>query len=424
MSSETVGLYWKRPPEWERFVRAADEIFPARDSAAGILVELAWNDYRSNDRAIEIVERFLSATEGLSEGGEGKKITRDRFGGSDRTTVRVSKSVKEEMAAFANQSDVPNYMVLRTVVTHYLEGGVLGWVTKQLEKLESRIDFSALRKSAPERRRDETIRALERITGDDEVASFTLAEFDQAIDEGPKTPKTADDHAREKYLPLVLDKLGMTWHPDDDELFEKTDAVDETADVRQKPKALMDERDTELALAIDAAEAADNSNRPIKYEKGDANALGGISYSNAGEYMRRVANWSGYKFDKREEVLKINVDKITDRRVLDILADSSCEWLESAVDLVDDLDIDDPTKAVIVNKIARAQNPEIDEFVDEYEYLLERVTDEDVELVREKLETDEDEQQDEIEAVDERLHQITNPQAFADGGTGGDEDDE
>jgi hypothetical protein len=425
MASDTVPLNWKRPPEWDRLVREGNRRLPSRDASTGIMIEMAWAEFQSDHRIVGIIKRFLDATDGLSAEGEGKKISRDRFSGDGRTTVRVDSSVKEEMKAYANEIGTDPHLVLRSVIANYLDDGLLSWAADQLEKLESRIDFSDLRRSAPERRRDEIIRALERITGDDEVTSFTFAEFDQAIDEGPKTPKTADDHAREMYLPLVLDKLGMTWHPDDDELFEKTDAVEETADIRRKPKALMDKRDTELALAIDAAEAADNSNRPIKYTKGDANALGGISYSNAEEYMRRVANWSGYKFDKREEVLKINIERITNRRVLDVIKSPADGWEESAVDELEEMGLDELLDPIVVNKIARAKYPDEAAQDDPIpDALLDRVTDKDVELVRDRLETDEDEQQDEIAAADERLHQLTNPQAFADGGTGGGEDDE
>ncbi len=75
-STNTLGLRWKRPPEWEKFERAAHDIFPSRDSATGYLVELAWHDFRSDHKAEEIVSRLLEAVGTNSAPEEGKKFSR------------------------------------------------------------------------------------------------------------------------------------------------------------------------------------------------------------------------------------------------------------------------------------------------------------------------------------------------------------
>lgn len=463
MSRATTSLNWKRPPEWDRFKDLANEIFPGRDSATGNLVDSAWHRFRQDHEAEEIIGRLLEAVGTDSAPGEGKKIlTRSRDVGDGRATVRVSRSIKEEMAAFADEKDVPKYEVLRAVVCYRLAGGTLGWVSRQLKKLEKLFDDTDVSPDAKTRNRNKIIEQLRDLAGDGDLTSFTLDEFNEAIDTHPGLKISASKHSREVYLSRVLDELGFTWHPHNNDLFVSTDDIEipDVRDPRMKPKAMMSEADTRLAVKVDALEklaSLSDSRERYQYTKDEAVGINGIAYNNAGKYMRQVADSPGFTYNEDADVLRVNKrdvlkTEIANDDALEIVGnlaieteseseteneteskadrevetpeESDQEWLEQALEELEDVDIEEvPETAlenIITGKIARAKYPdEIDEGDEISIEATERVTDDEIQQVQQKLGLVDDTEKDvdEIKAeVESEFDALENAAVATDGG--------
>ncbi len=340
------------------------------------------------------------------------------------------------MADFADEKDVANYEILRAVVCYRLDGGALGWVGRQLKKLETRLDLDTdVSLDDPTRKRNKIIDRLRELAGDGELTSFTLEEFNEAVETHPNLKISASKHTRERHLPNVLDELEFTWHPSKSNLFVSTDEIDipDVRDPRSKPKAMLSEADKRLAVKVDALEklaSLSDSRERYQYTKDEAVGINGLAYNNAGKYMRQVADSPGFSFNEDNDVLRVTKRDILKTEIanddaLEIIGhlaieteskadrdaelpdESGQEWLESTLEELEDVDVEEvpepALETVVQNKIARARYPdEIDETDTISGEAVERVTGEEIETVIETLGLG-DSEPDELANVDDQL---------------------
>ncbi|MGQ3723572.1 hypothetical protein [Natrialba aegyptia] len=355
------------------------------------------------------------------------------------------------MADFADEKDVANYEVLRAVVCYRLDGGALGWVGRQLKKLESRLDLdTSVSLDATMSSKESNTQKIIQGLGGEEMSAFTLEEFNKAVETHPNLKISASKHTREEYLPRVLDELEFTYHPNPTkDLFVLTDEIEipDVRDPRSKPKAMLSEADKRLAVKVDALEklaSLSDSRERYQYEKGEAVGINGIAYNNAGKYMRQVADSPGFEFSEDNDVLRVDKRRVLDAEIenddaLEIIrqiasdaledndresqdsrgeknpsrnftfpsgesSDDREEWIDQALEDFEDVDeIPEPAlENVVRNKIARARYPdEIDETGTISDEAVERVTDEEIETVREELGLVQ--QSDELAGVDDQF---------------------
>lgn len=135
---ETVQLQWTAATdEWAAFREAAAEDFgvPGREGPA---IERAWQEYRA-DHDLEAAAETIADAVGLPEA---ETDAADSHDASVRTVppladketewvrVRIAADVKDEMAAYAAECDVPKNAVLRAVLSWYAGGGLVGHVAE------------------------------------------------------------------------------------------------------------------------------------------------------------------------------------------------------------------------------------------------------------------------------------------------------
>ena len=197
-------LGWKQPPEWDRFLEAVEDEWGATEPYAGFTLDTAWREYRDDHPLEEYADRLLGATGRRDEPTREKsQLTRDATSAVDgRVWTRVLRETKDEMAAFATESNVPNHEVLRAVVNWYLSGGLLGRLTEKFERAVPEAE-DALADLDPEA--EEGLTKSERV----EIAiaqrlgkQFSEADLARAIEE----ETSGSDYYHERYGPAVVER--------------------------------------------------------------------------------------------------------------------------------------------------------------------------------------------------------------------------
>jgi len=326
-SADRVPLNWKRPPEWDRFLETVEEEHNATALYAGFEIEQAWKEYRDEHPAEDYTNRLARAV------GTHGRLTREKSPptrasdeGGRRVGVRVREGVKEDMAAYAKESGVPNYEILRAVVCWYLDGGLLGRLTEKLEKAvpEAEKQLADLdpgddRGLTAEERKPRWL-SKNLMPDDGGRGAFTAGDFGEALEAMPFRGGDTD-HMREKWLPEVLNRLDYARHPNNPDLFVPEERAREYADdetvldgpaIDRLPYADLSDEERVEGLRIEAVRKAEGrtnglSALSVETVRGDV-FDGGPSKRKAKDLMDRAARTDGFSTDVRGGRKRLKVD--------------------------------------------------------------------------------------------------------------------
>jgi hypothetical protein len=243
----------------------------------------------------------------------------------------------------------------------------------------------------------------QRRAGRDGGDSFTLDEFNEAVDEAARGI-SAGRHARCEHLPRVLDRLSYTWYPRRGDLFIDREVLqpDDERDVREKPYILMGDDDRKLAVKIEALATLSRDTGSLTAGEALDVLNGRPQRKTVNSILREISSCDGFRYEENragDRVLKIDRAKAIANNptaarlagVVDASDDPDDEatdgWVaEAAEDIPADLGADAPD-AVLDNKIARARWPGRVEEADHETALdaLDDVDEADRERVREAL---------------------------------------
>ena len=315
---------------------------------------------------------------------------------SDETAVvsyRIAEPVRNGIMSLASNADCSNPGEFIERIMHSYAVGES--VEERLIELTDRI------KQATEHEFNDELSATEKRTKAiaaelEDAESFTTDEFNSAIQAAPKI--SPSDYTREKYLPLVLDELDATWHPNNPKLFTTDDVPpEENRDPRNKPYLLMDTADKRLAIKKDRF--ADNSRFYTVSDAVDALPKQ-PQHKTARKLMREIGETDGFNYVKGSERRSGDADVLmVDRKAVmnsaehealhrvlgaEKMATDGTQWVkEAAESLPEDIDELQNTTAIITNKIVCATVENHDALSrDEFNRCFEAVTDEQVAQVR------------------------------------------
>jgi len=203
-------LGWKVSAElWARFEGRVASEWGGASPYTGIQIEQSWREYHSDGGKHpleEITEDIVAAT-GRSPNHVREKNLRAAIDVDAETTtvwVRVHEDVKEEMAAFANASQVPKRAVLRAVLIWYLDGGRDTRVREKLERVVDDIE------AAYEMIDGESVSLskTERITR--AIATRLEARFsEKRLGEAIDAETSGSDYYHTEYSPRVIEFKGV-----------------------------------------------------------------------------------------------------------------------------------------------------------------------------------------------------------------------
>jgi hypothetical protein len=174
----------------------------------------------------------------------------------------------------------------------------------QLEDTVSSLDIDE-NLSVKQRRTQAIVNALD-------GGSFTLRDFDEAVDEHP--PRiSSGEYAREEYLERVLDELEYTWTESIFPVFKPEDEVDppDLRNPRYMPPDLMSDHDKKLAIACKAYEKSrDGRARAALFEATEAAELLETTPQKARTYLREIDARTGFSYREDEDALSAVADQI------------------------------------------------------------------------------------------------------------------
>lgn len=211
-------LGWKISADlWTRYKRRVNAEWGETSPYAGIQIEQSWREYHADGgkHALEDVSQQIVAATSRSQNDVREKNPRTRIETTVETTtvwVRVHEDVKQEMAAFADASNVPKRGVLRAVLNWYVTGGRDDRILTKLERVVDDIqaafetlDGTSTTLSKAERR----TRAIANQLGD----AFNEADLAKAID----AETSGTDYFHDEYTPRVIQYKGVKRVQKDDE---------------------------------------------------------------------------------------------------------------------------------------------------------------------------------------------------------------
>lgn len=271
--------------------------------------------------AVDDLADSLPADIEREKNSEGMQATGDRR----KCQLRLSKQVKEDLREFSNEQGASvrsiGRLVDRVMCTYVTEGSSLEQVADRVEActeaVESLRDMDDL--DAVQRR----VRILTEALSD---TAFTIDDFNEVVDE--QLPGiSATYHARQKYLPDVLEEKGMTWHPEKGDLYVDPDApgydIPEIRDPRGMPKLLRDEEDEELAIMCEVYEADMTSSIRGTISKSDAAELIRSSHQRAASMMQEIGEKPGYDYVPSHKVLACHSQEVYSFDVLDVVEEGN-----------------------------------------------------------------------------------------------------
>lgn len=352
-SATRVPLNWKRPPEWGTFLDTVEDRHGATSPYAGFAIERAWREYDNRHRSEDLADRLLDAVGSGATNTREKNSPRRSVGtGDGRTTVRVRSSIKEDMADYATECDVPKYEVLRSVVCWYLDGGLVGLLTEKLETAVPEADrlLSDLEAStgetigAVDRR---TVKLCRRLTGAGE--EFHRDDFRDALADIEGVSDS--EYCRDEYLPRILDRLNYEQHPNVSDVFLPAELARQYADnpdapaVDRKPYGDLSTDERVEGIQIELAREANRRGRRTHAFRADdvRNVFDGTpSKRKARDLMDKAARADGFGTDAKGggKRLRVNLaDAPAD--IMEFVDDGSGETDESddaAADFEDRMD--------------------------------------------------------------------------------------
>lgn len=351
----------------------------------------------------------LAETFGQADGGK-NKISQPSRGETEIVQYRVAEDVRNGIMDLAEQTHYDSAgEFVEAIMWSYANG------RSREERLADRAD--RIRHAAEERndapdaveRRTRTIASVLENSGD----GFDMAEFEAAIEEHA-TGISPSQYVKQKQLPRVLDRLGYTWVPAEDDVFVDSETLDTSGrDPRQKPKLLRDDADAREALKYAAylETVTDTQRQRPALSIDDAVDILGSTKPTVRQKMKDLGeNADGFHYIDRdtprlaagpkemepallEQFRQITGAKATNSDPVEE-TDSPGEWVETVADDLADV----PEHAaldVMTVRIAREKYAKSRDFDDEGDFIVEaddrldelesKVTDDDREHVRERL---------------------------------------
>ncbi|WP_138005710.1 hypothetical protein [Halalkalirubrum salinum] len=225
----------------------------------------------------------------------------------DKTTVvsyRIAEDIRNRLVTVAEDDfRSPGELVEAIMYGYTTEGSAIERLTQKLKKVAAKSHTDERDSISAKERRTKTI--AQELEG----GEFKLDDFDEAV----KLARGigVGDHAREEYLPRVLEELDYTWHPQNPELFIEGEIFDfpDVRDPTNKPLILMDEEDKRLAIKV-AAYRNKTKSFGTTFSIDEAVDLfrGKVRRSTVRPLMRDIADTSpGYKYNQKRNML--NIDK-------------------------------------------------------------------------------------------------------------------
>lgn len=297
------------------FNREVESKFGKCRPYAGIELEREFRYFLDDGELADLrhaVDRLAEASSDSESSESKEKIHETDRGETTVASHRISEDVRSQLMSVAEDDYRSSGELVEAIMYGYVaDGSVVKRLTQKLQEISEQPQPDVDPSMGAKERRTKTIAHELAQSG---RGGFTLEEFDEAIEvaQGIGT----SDHTREQYLPRVLDELDFTWHPQNPDLLVATESVDlpEVRDPNEKPLLLMDEDDKRLAIKLAAYRAAkDNIRGKAVFSTADAvDVFGGqVRKSTVRPLMREIADTSsGYVYNRADEVLKINQEKI------------------------------------------------------------------------------------------------------------------
>jgi len=371
---------------------------------------------------------------------------------------RIAEDVKAKIEAAAAESHLRSTGEYVGHIMHSLVtiDGVAGSVLETLETVREEV-------TGQEEEQEETTTSTPEAIAERLGEQFTREDYlEAAAAEGVTTER----YAVSEHLPAVIEVKGVHPHPNNPELFVpvESDVIEATPDPSRLPYPAMTDRDKRVTVKAEALRALDESwGSRQALDTGDVvDALGGRpNASTARSLMQEITSTSeenGFSYHRRDEVLRVDAEALSADHVNgdalavadlgdasdrgsssgespdetrgstgeDTAADSA-EWVNAVLDRFED-DIDELPDPPIRNAIAKEQYPDEVTVAGVPDGVLEQVSDEEIERVREQArgsDADADEDVAELDAgpvdgqdIDRRFDDLAKatPAAMTDGG--------
>ena len=243
-----------------------------------------------------------------------------RSRGTDRgeTTVvgyQIAADVRSNLIELAEQqSGCTAGKIVEDVMWRYAtDGSTIERVIGRLEQIEQATTSSDedTTSSTPSVKQRRTRSIADALTPGD----FTIEDFDDAVDVAA-SGISSGSHAREEYLPRVLEYLDYTWHPLNSRIFRPREDINppNLRDPRTKPSVLMDDNDKSRAIACEAYEEGQKAQSPATlFDVTDATNLLETTPQKAREMMKQLNPRSGYSYREDKGALSVHPRRVRER---------------------------------------------------------------------------------------------------------------
>lgn len=298
---------------------------------AGVELERECAALVGDGRLADLFDAVHRLSDALGETTREKKTQTPPRSESVVCRYRIRETVREDVTALADKRDVtyPRDLVER-VMWDYAQGRsavdkAVDRMGRIRDKAETELGASD---STTERRALTIVNALTDDSDFGNGATFTLDEFDAAVDDHVQGISSGR-YARERYLPRVLDEMDYTWHPENPVFVSQyEDGIPDDRDPRAKPYVLMDREDKREALRRDAVAtaAAKTSTGKAKYTIDDGvSALDGRPNRQTVEQLLRALANDDERVRWNDEEAVALVTGETDTRTQSTATDVSTE---------------------------------------------------------------------------------------------------
>jgi hypothetical protein len=340
---DTVGLNWKAPPEWGRFLEAvAADNHGYTSPYAGIAIERSFYEYREVPDAEQYANRLLEAVGRRGQDTREKTPQTRPVDDSDdggRATIRVARDVKADMETYAAETGSAKHDVLRAVVCWYLDGGLRGRLTEKLETAVPEAEQQLAEFDAGDDRgltADEKKRRwlADHLTADDGgPGAFTREDFGDALEAMPYRGGDTE-HMRDTHLQPVLGRLGFTEHPNNPDLFVPEERAAEYAEQQgidpdapafeRKPYDDLTDAERIHALRVELARRASEygGKRALRADTVRSDVFDGTPGARkVKDLMDRAADARGFETDAKGGTKRLRCD-LEAVQARDVLADA------------------------------------------------------------------------------------------------------
>jgi hypothetical protein len=290
-----TDLDWLVPAmEWERYCNHIQDEWGNTKLYAGTEANHAMRQYMDIDEFAE-VEKEISAT--LQTGGPAhtEKINATTTPLSEQEKCRVQVAVhpptKEAFSSFARSNGENPGVMFAYAIREYRDGGRLGRIA---EKLEQQDDQEQERHPTTSEEKHEVIcdRIRDTVGLDQNIPEETVVET--IGDVAGSSQPTID-----KYLPDVLDALGLVYHPENVDLYIHESRLEEMGvdphapPIDRKPAAVLDRNERIQGIKIELFRAR----TAMSASEIQSSVLdGAYSMSHVRDLTHEIANQDGFGF--------------------------------------------------------------------------------------------------------------------------------